>query len=34
MAFILKKSVTSAAVALVLFALMIGLRTEAGPSGG
>jgi branched-chain amino acid transport system permease protein len=31
--FILKKAVISAAVALVLFSLMIGLRTEAGPSG-
>src|SRR6476660_6217047 len=32
-AFIFKKAVISAAVALVLFSLMIGLRTEAGPSG-
>jgi branched-chain amino acid transport system permease protein len=31
--FILKKAVISAAVALVLFSLMVGLRTEAGPSG-
>lgn len=32
-AFILKKSVLSALVALVLFSLMIGIRTEAGPAG-
>jgi branched-chain amino acid transport system permease protein len=32
-AFALKKSAISAAVALGLFALMIGIRTEAGPSG-
>jgi len=32
--FILKKSVISALVALVLFSLMIGVRTEAGPEGG
>jgi branched-chain amino acid transport system permease protein len=32
-AFILKKAVISALVALVLFSLMIGLRTEAGPQG-
>src|SRR6202163_755534 len=32
-AFILKKSLISALVALVLFALMIGVRTEAGPEG-
>ena len=32
-AFILRKSVISAAVALALFALMIGVRTEAGPTG-
>ena len=31
--FILKKAVISAAVGLVLFSLMVGLRTEAGPSG-
>ena len=31
--FILKKSLTSALVALVLFSLMIGIRTEAGPEG-
>ena len=31
--FILKKAVISAAIALVLFSLMIGLRTEAGPTG-
>ncbi len=31
--FILKKSVISALVALVLFSLMIGVRTEAGPTG-
>ena len=32
-AFILKKAVLSALVALVLFSLMIGVRTEAGPQG-
>ena len=32
-AFILKKSLISAFVALVLFSLMIGIRTEAGPTG-
>ena len=32
-AFILKKALISAAVALVLFSLMIGVRTEAGPTG-
>src|SRR6185369_533106 len=32
-AFILKKAFISAFVALVLFSLMIGLRTEAGPTG-
>lgn len=32
-AFILKKSFISALVALVLFSLMIGIRTEAGPAG-
>jgi branched-chain amino acid transport system permease protein len=32
-AFILKKAVISAFVALVLFSLMIGIRTEAGPTG-
>ncbi|WP_407151706.1 high-affinity branched-chain amino acid ABC transporter permease LivM [Bradyrhizobium sp. ORS 86] len=32
-AFILKKALISAAVALVLFLLMIGVRTEAGPEG-
>jgi branched-chain amino acid transport system permease protein len=31
--FILKKAVLSALVALALFSLMIGIRTEAGPSG-
>jgi len=31
--FILKKALISAAVALVLFSLMIGIRTEAGPTG-
>jgi branched-chain amino acid transport system permease protein len=31
--FILKKAVISAVVALVLFSLMIGVRTEAGPTG-
>ena len=30
-AFIFKKAVISALVALVLFSLMIGIRTEAGP---
>jgi branched-chain amino acid transport system permease protein len=33
LAFILKKSAISALVALVLFSLMIGIRTEAGPTG-
>jgi len=32
-AFILKKALLSAFVALVLFSLMIGVRTEAGPTG-
>ncbi|WGS30173.1 high-affinity branched-chain amino acid ABC transporter permease LivM [Bradyrhizobium sp. ISRA464] len=32
-AFILKKALVSAAAALVLFSLMIGARTEAGPEG-
>jgi branched-chain amino acid transport system permease protein len=32
-AFILKKAFISALVALVLFSLMIGVRTEAGPTG-
>ena len=32
-AYILKKAVLSALVALVLFSLMIGVRTEAGPEG-
>jgi branched-chain amino acid transport system permease protein len=32
-AFILKKSALSAFVALILFSLMIGIRTEAGPTG-
>ncbi len=32
-AFIFKKSLLSALVALVLFSLMIGIRTEAGPAG-
>src|SRR3984957_16634992 len=32
-AFIFKKALISALVALVLFALMIGIRTEAGPTG-
>ncbi len=32
-AFILKKSLLSALIALVLFSLMIGVRTEAGPTG-
>jgi len=31
--FILKKALVSAFVALVLFSLMIGIRTEAGPTG-
>ncbi len=31
--FILKKALLSAAVALVLFSLMVGIRTEAGPDG-
>jgi len=31
--FILKKSAISAFIALVLFSLMIGIRTEAGPTG-
>ena len=34
LAFILKKATISAFVALVLFSLMIGVRTEAGPQGG
>jgi branched-chain amino acid transport system permease protein len=33
LAFILKKSAISAFIALVLFSLMIGIRTEAGPTG-
>src|SRR5665811_1026740 len=32
-AFIFKKALVSALVALVLFSLMIGVRTEAGPTG-
>ena len=32
-AFIFKKALISALVALVLFSLMIGVRTEAGPEG-
>src|SRR4051812_11432287 len=32
-AFIFKKAVISALAALVLFSLMIGIRTEAGPAG-
>lgn len=32
--FIFKKALISALVALVLFSLMIGVRTEAGPEGG
>src|ERR1700748_2790807 len=32
-AFILKKALISAFVALILFSLMIGIRTEAGPAG-
>src|SRR6185437_14530979 len=32
-AFILKKALISALIALVLFSLMIGIRTEAGPTG-
>src|ERR1700751_1385375 len=31
--FILKKALISTAVAFVLFSLMIGVRTEAGPTG-
>jgi branched-chain amino acid transport system permease protein len=31
--FILKKAAISAAIAVVLFSLMIGIRTEAGPTG-
>jgi branched-chain amino acid transport system permease protein len=31
--FVLKKSAISAFIALVLFSLMIGIRTEAGPTG-
>ncbi len=33
LAFIFKKAILSALVALVLFSLMIGVRTEAGPAG-
>lgn len=33
LAFILKKAILSALVALALFSLMIGIRTEAGPAG-
>src|ERR1700709_1683905 len=33
LAFIFKKALISALVALVLFSLMIGIRTEAGPAG-
>jgi branched-chain amino acid transport system permease protein len=33
LSFILKKALLSAFVALVLFSLMIGIRTEAGPTG-
>jgi branched-chain amino acid transport system permease protein len=33
LAFIFKKALISALVALVLFSLMIGIRTEAGPTG-
>jgi branched-chain amino acid transport system permease protein len=33
LAFIFKKALISAVVALVLFSLMIGIRTEAGPTG-
>lgn len=33
LAFILKKALISALVALLLFSLMIGVRTEAGPTG-
>src|SRR5258705_1468807 len=33
LAFMLKKALISAVVAVVLFSLMIGVRTEAGPSG-
>src|SRR5258706_16471587 len=32
-AFIFKKALISALVALVLFSLMLGVRTEAGPTG-
>src|SRR5580658_2267903 len=32
-AFIFKKALISALVALVLFSLMVGIRTEAGPTG-
>ena len=32
-AFILKKALLSAFAALILFSLMIGVRTEAGPTG-
>src|SRR5258708_24009125 len=32
-AVVLKKAATSAFIALVLFSLMIGIRTEAGPTG-
>src|SRR6202034_2480588 len=32
-AFIFKKALISAVVALLLFSLMIGVRTEAGPTG-
>ena len=32
-AFVLKKALLSAFVALILFSLMIGIRTEAGPTG-
>src|ERR1700723_294124 len=32
-AFIFKKALISAFIALVLFSLMIGIRTEAGPTG-
>src|ERR1700709_2537995 len=33
LAFIFRKALISALVALVLFSLMIGIRTEAGPEG-
>jgi branched-chain amino acid transport system permease protein len=33
-AFVFKKALISAAVALALFVLMVGIRTEAGPAGG